>query len=233
MENYRRYLPPPVAIEQRMVENTGEPHLATLVLLDLSGSMGSVLDKLERALKEFRDELCRSYSVGRVDVCIIVFHDTVQVVVPFGAVYDMELPRLTAGGTTSMHAAIEQMLAEVEAREKAYEDAKTIAYRPLVMLMSDGYPTDSDNGTVQRLQEAERQHKLRLFPVAIGKEADTEFLRSLNIDGMLLRTEKEMVAGALQWLSKSVIKISQSSTKKGTRVTLPDPREDQLSIDVM
>ncbi len=209
------------------IENGGELHLPCVVLVDLSASMASVKKQLEEGFALLGESL-DAQARGRVEFCVIGFDDDANILVPFGPAYDFEVPRFECNGTTAMHAAVELGLNELESRKNQYKANKTSYYRPWMFMLTDGYPNDSDNGSFDRLLQAQRDAHCTFFPVAIGETADMELLKSLTLDGVVLTASKENFKGAFVWLSNSLSRTSSST--RGQKVTLPNPSDCQLEI---
>lgn len=214
--------------ENKRVENAGEMHLACIILADSSASMDE--EQLNQGLKLF-GELLRedSQAVGRVEPCVITYDDEAEVLVPFGPAYDFEVPRISCGGMTSMHKAVDLALQELEARKGQYKATQTPYYRPWIINMSDGAPNDADNGAFERLKKAQKDKHCTYFSVAIGESADVSLLKSLSIQNKVLKVNKEDLASVFVWLSNSLSKTSNSNP--GDKITLPDPRDYQIEIE--
>jgi len=109
----------------------------------------------------------------------------------------------------------------------AIEEQKTklrsagIAYtRPWMLIITDGEPTDEPNEwtkACQRLQDAEREHKVQVYPVGIG-EADLIRLAELSQTNPM-RMDNIRFRELFVWLSASLGQISRSAP--GDKVQLP------------
>ncbi|EHZ7121181.1 VWA domain-containing protein [Vibrio vulnificus] len=65
------------------------------------------------------------------------------------------------------------------------EDKETIpsrAYRPVIILASDGYPTDNYKNAFDALLNSERAQKATRFALSIGNDADNALLESFGND---------------------------------------------------
>ncbi len=56
------------------------------------------------------------------------------------------------------------------------------AYRPVLILISDGHPTDDIKGPFERLNSSERAQKATRLALAIGSDADESLLRDFGND---------------------------------------------------
>jgi hypothetical protein len=81
-----------------------EPRCPCVLLLDTSGSMdGAPLDALHEGLRAFKTDLLRdSLASRRVEVAVMTFDDSANLVQNFVTVDRFEPPVFTAGGHTCM-----------------------------------------------------------------------------------------------------------------------------------
>lgn len=90
-------------------------------------------------------------------------------------------PHLAAGGLTPMAAALRQALTIVEARKSTLKDRHIPYYRPWIMLISDGAPTDGEPEWAQAVREmhqAQQARKAVIFPIGV-EHADMKRLEDL------------------------------------------------------
>ncbi len=214
----------------RPIENGGEIHLPCVVLVDTSGSMSTAMNELHEGLVQLGEALREDpQALGRVEFCIISFDDRARINVPFGPAYDYQAPALTCGGMTAMHEAVALGLDALEKRKKQYTENKTAYLRPWVFMMTDGGANDRDNGSFNRLIQAQKDKHCTFFPIAIGNSVDMNLLKSLKVDGVVLKASKENFKGAFVWLSNSLSRTSSSNP--GQTVALPNPGDYQLEVD--
>lgn len=209
------------------IENGGELHLACVIVIDASGSMHGLEKKLHDALVTMWESL-DPQARGRVEFLIILFNDDAQVLIPFCPSYDFVAPNFLCYGMTAMHAAVDLGMNELEARKEQYRANGTRYYRSWMFLLTDGEPNDPDNGAFERLLQYQKDGHCTFFPVAIGEHADTELLKTLQVDGVVLKATKENFQNAFVWLSNSLSKTSNSN--QGQTVALPNPGDYQLTV---
>lgn len=211
------------------IENGGEMHLPCVVLVDTSSSMSRDRAQLHQGLVELGEALDEQ-ARGRVEFCIIGFDDDARVLVPFGPAYDYEAPDIECKGMTAMHKAVECALNELEIRKSQYKENKTSYYRPWIYMLTDGGANDTDNGAFERLVQSQKDKRCIFFPVAIGEDADKELLKSLNEEGVVLKASRENFKNSFVYLSNSISLASVSES--GTKVTLPNPNDYQLEVEI-
>jgi uncharacterized protein YegL len=222
------------------IGNPTQPHCATLLLLDTSGSMSveGKITALNEGLRTFKEEITNDdLASKRVDLAVITFGTEVSVVHEFSTIEDFDPPTLQADGSTPMGQAIMLAADLVEKRKQQYKARGIDYYRPWIFMITDGEPTDMQPGDArwtevrQLVHEGESNKKFMFFAVAVGT-ANTELLSQIappNRGAVRLKGTKfkEM----FQWLSKSQAKVSAS--KVGEQVTLETPMASgwgQLSV---
>jgi uncharacterized protein YegL len=151
--------------------------LPVIVLADTSGSM-SESGKIE-ALNQSLKEMIRTFATesrvrAEIQVGIVTFGGALaEVHLPLTPAHQIiETKPMFAKGATPMGQAF-------GAVRKLLEDRDLIpsrAYRPVLILVSDGLPTDDWQGPFSDLQSSERAQKATRFAMAIGDDADEAML---------------------------------------------------------
>jgi uncharacterized protein YegL len=148
--------------------------LPVIMLLDVSGSMGGAkIQNLNTAVKDmletFRDA---ENSEKEIHVAIITFGKEVKLHQPLVSAGEINYQDLSAGGGTPLGIAI-KMAKEMIADKNVVPSR---AYRPVVVLISDGQP---NNGWEQPLNDfigEGRSSKCDRMALAIGADADEAVL---------------------------------------------------------
>jgi len=131
------------------IANPQHPHCATILLLDISGSMvaNGKIKQLNDGLRFFKEDvIADELASKRVDLAIITFGDSVTIAHDFSLMEDFDPPTLKAGGLTPMGEAILKAIDLVEARKLEYKSRGIDYYRPWIFLITDGEPTDMEPG---------------------------------------------------------------------------------------
>ena len=157
--------------------------LPIMLMLDVSGSMDEKgkIDALNNALKEMIKDFCKQEI--KIIVCIITFGDQVNCFTynkldpnPHAFVEVKELLKILkdfpASGMTPMGKALEMAKAIIE--DKAQTPGK--AYRPAVILVSDGQPNDNWQKPLEDFINDGRSKKCDRMAMAIGNDADKNVL---------------------------------------------------------
>lgn len=198
-----------------------EPRCPCVLVLDISGSMGGApIAELNAGLQVYRDELAAdSLAAKRVEVAVLTFGGTVDLVSDFCTASSFSAPTLTARGDTPMGAAINQALDLLTQRKEQYRLNGIAFYRPWVFLITDGGPTDSWQGAAQRVRDGEAKKSFAFFAVGVqGARMDIlaqiSSREPLKLDGLRFRD-------LFQWLSNSQQSVSKSTP--GDEVPLANP----------
>ena len=198
-----------------------EPRCLVILLCDTSGSMsGKRINALNAGLATFKKDVYQDdLAALRVEVALMTF-GPVRLAQDFVTIDNFTPPQLRADGTTPMGQAIESALDLLEDRKETHKNNGIQYYRPWVILVTDGAPTDSWHDAAQRIRQAEIQRRLLFFAVAV-EGADMQILRQIAPPERppLLLNGLEFQP-MFQWLSTSMKRIS-SSQVGGTMITLP------------
>jgi uncharacterized protein YegL len=148
--------------------------LPVILLLDVSGSMaGSKIENLNEAVKDMLGTF-RDTENGEIEihVAIITFGAEVSLHQPLASVSNIAWHDLSAFGSTPLGMALKMAKAMIE-------DKKVVpsrAYRPTVVLVSDGQPTDDWQQPLADFIQDGRSSKCDRMAMAIGADADESVL---------------------------------------------------------
>lgn len=204
-----------------------QPHCATVLLLDTSGSMqGDKIAGLNEGFRLFLQETSQDELASkRVDLSVITFGNTVTVVHDFAPVSAYEPVNFQASGATPMGEALELGMQKIEQRKAQYREEGVDYYRPWLFLLTDGEPTDMRPGdarwerVTRTLRESVENKRFAFFAVGV-EGANMEILRQLSPPGRPPLMLKGLAFRELfQWLSRSQRQVSGSRT--GDEVKLP------------
>lgn len=198
-----------------------EPRCPCLLLLDVSGSMqGSPIGELNAGLQAFQAELhSDELALKRVEVGVVTF-GPVATIQDFTSATSFQAPTLQPSGDTPMGAAILHGLDMVRRRKDEYRAAGIASYRPWVMLITDGAPTDPWSAAATAVRDGEAAKGFAFFAIGV-QGADMATLAKisvrepLSLQGLRFRE-------LFRWLSNSLKSVSRSTP--GTEVPLEAPR---------
>jgi uncharacterized protein YegL len=158
--------------------------LPVIILADTSGSMG--MDGKIEAMNQSLRDMVKSFGAesrlrGEIHLGVITFGGRASAHLPLTPAHQIQsIQEFVADGGTPMGAAMDIARELVEDRELI----PSRAYRPILVLVSDGHPTDDWEGPFQALLASERAAKATRIGLAIGNDADeamlTEFANDLE-----------------------------------------------------
>lgn len=199
--------------------------LPVIILADVSGSMkaSGKIAALNLALTEmvasFTEDADRRVQY---QVAIItfgkgqaVFH---QELTP---AEQINLAAMEAGGKTPLGSAFD--LARQLVEDKARIPSRALA--PILVLVSDGRPTDDWQSSLHCLLDSERARKATRLAVAIGDDVDMHVLKSFLSDPTkepFLAHEARQIKQFFRYVTMTANALGRPNDAKGIRVTAPD-----------
>lgn len=200
--------------------------LPVILLADISGSMAEdgKIQSLNFAVKEMFETLQDESDLrAEIHIAVITFGGKAQVHLPLGPTKAASWSDFSAKGGTPMGAAFDLARGLVE-------DTSIIpsrAYRPTIVLVSDGQPTPpgSETEPLRRLLESERGAKAFRMALAIGADADHAVLQAFLADptARVYRAEEARhIRSFFQLVTMSVSSRSRSANPNGVPFTFQD-----------
>jgi len=198
-----------------------EPRVPCVLLLDISSSMmGDRIAELNSGLSVYKEELMSdSLAAKRVEVAVVTFGGTVDVVVDFTTAENFQPPTLEPRADTPMGAAINRAIEMVTDRKATYRENGIAFYRPWIFMITDGAPTDDWQGAAERVKTGEKSKAFSFFAVAV-EGADLGVLSKIATREPL-RLRGLRFRDLFQWLSNSQQSVSRSTP--GDDVPLDNP----------
>jgi len=192
-------------------EGNRDPRVACALLLDTSYSMsGEPIRQLNEGYKTFCDEVNEDpLARKRTEVTVITFGDRAQVAVPFQEGRDLQPVEFSPSGATPMGAALELGLDQLETRKQAYKEAGLEYYRPWLIVITDGAPTDAHAAPARRVRETEARKGVVVFAIGVN-DADLGVLAQLSDARKPAMLEGLRFKELFQWLSASMGAVSRS-----------------------
>ncbi len=203
--------------------------LPVIVLADVSGSM-SVNGKID-ALNEAVAEMISTFAEeddtrAEIHVSVITFgKGGAALHKPLKPAPETTWEPMDAAGRTPMGGAF--ALARQMVEDKAVVPSR--AYRPTLVLVSDGVPTDDWQGSLQELLSSERASKAMRFAMGIGADADSKTLTAFLGNGkarVFEAHEAREIKKFFRWVTMSVTIRSRSTNPNSVVAIEPtDPTE--------
>ena len=212
--------------------------LPVIVLADVSGSMSEngKIDALNVALKEMILSFGKESGLrAEIQVGLITFggreaHEHLPLV---AAKLIGGVEAFKANGGTPMGSAF-------ALARKLLEDKEQIpsrAYRPVLILVSDGAPTDAWEAPLADLKASERGQKATRFAMAIGADADLDMLAQFPNDreAPVFRTHEARDIGRFfRAVTMSVVSRSTSAAPdQPVTLDMEDGLSDDLDLDAL
>ena len=218
---------PDTNITEKDLLDNPTTRVPVVLCLDVSASMtiDGRIEQLNKGVQEF----FRSVSEDKIakwaaEICIVTFNNEARKLVDFNYVEKQKEAfnslELKAGGNTAMGAAVELSLSLLEQRKTEYRNKGIDYWQPWLVLMTDGQATDNIDKAADQCSKLVDEGKLVIFPLALGRGANLEELKSFSPKRAPLRLNEHKLSEFFNWLSQSVRTTSQSTP--GARVKLPD-----------
>ena len=170
---------------------TGGIKLPVCLILDTSGSM-SEREKSSRGMVVKIDELNKNIdtllqtikndSNARImsDICMISCGgEQPKVINGYTNVEKIHFNHINPYGRTPLGASVEMALDLLSKRREYYRNNGIEHYKPILMIMSDGQPTEEDYvvyNAAQRCTNAVNNEGLKVLPIGIGESARLDIL---------------------------------------------------------
>lgn len=202
--------------------------LPVILLADISGSMKAdgKIDTLNGAIAEMIHTFAEEDATqAEVHVAVITFGSTAQVHQPLVPARAVQWKPLHAQGRTFMGAAFDLARAMIEDREQI----PSRAYRPTIVLVSDGIPTDEWHEPLRHLLGSERAGKAQRFALGIGADAHRKVLSAFLADPearVFESHESCKIKNFFRWVTMSVSQRMHSATPNQSIMVSPNEIDD-------
>ena len=200
--------------------------LPVYLVLDVSGSMtGEPIEAVKNGVQLLHSSLRKDpYALESAFISVITFESNVQQVVPLTELAQFQPPNISAGGGTSLGAALQKVTDCANGEVKKGTKEEKGDWKPLVFLMTDGSPTDNiENG----LQAFKNYRWGIVVACAAGSGADVSVLQRITENVVTLDTaDSATIAAFFKWVSSSISASSKKVDEQGSDVSgneLPPP----------
>jgi uncharacterized protein YegL len=198
--------------------------LPVILLADVSGSMGveGKIDALNEAVAEMVATFAEEDDTrAEIHLSVIAFGGGgASIHKPLRPARETRWEPMSASGRTPMGEAFELARVMLEDRETV----PSRAYRPTLVLVSDGVPTDNWRSPLASLLTSERASKATRFAMGIGTDADRETLTAFlaNAEGRVFEAhEAREIKKFFRWVTMSVAARSRSATPNSVIMVEP------------
>lgn len=204
--------------------------LPVFLLLDASGSMHEEqkIKTLNAAVHEMLQSLADEEQ-GRAAIVVgaVAFGGTARVHLPFMPVNDAikSWQPLSADGNTPMGEVFRRCVATLEDRQLV----PSRSYRPTLVLVSDGKPTDEWQSPLANLLASPRAGKAMRLAMAIGSDADESMLARFvnNTEYPVFHAhDARGIRKFFRWVTMSITARSRSTTPDRTTIVSIEDIDD-------
>lgn len=188
--------------------------LPVILLLDVSGSMsGEKIRNLNDAVRDMLNTFSDTEnSETEIHVAIITFGAQVKLHQPLASASTIHWQDLSASGSTPLGVALEMAKAMIEDKDVV----PSRAYRPTVVLVSDGQPDSGWEKPLNKFISEGRSAKCDRMAMAIGADADEAVLGKFfeGTEHPLLYAENaKQLREAFKYVTMSVTMRAKSQTQ--------------------
>jgi uncharacterized protein YegL len=202
-----------------------QPRCPCLLLLDTSSSMrGKPIDELNAGVRVLYDSMVGDVVArDRIELAIVTFgRGGVQTVQTFTNPKPDQCPTLEVDGYTPMAQAIQTGLDLLGARMRALKLEGIKVYKPWVVLITDGGPTDEKDAITaafSRIQSEQENGRFVFWAFGV-QGADMRMLNTLGGPRALM-LEGVNFRALFTWISSSLSSVSQSQPGGAIQLTPP------------
>ena len=185
--------------------------LPVYLLIDVSGSMaGEPIEAVNNGLQTMLSALRKDpHALEQAYISLIAFETDVRQMNPLTEVAQFQIPALSAGGGTSLGAALS--LAAKCAKDEVVKKTESQSgdWKPLVFLMTDGDPTDE---LEKGLADFKNISWGIVVACAAGAHANTAILQKITENVIRLDTaDSNSIAAFFRFVSSSISTTSKKA----------------------
>lgn len=212
--------PAPMAFAFDFVENF-EQRCPVVLIIDTSDStQGTVMNLLVQSLRSFQEQIqSDALAALRIEIAIITFGPDVHLAQEFVTADEFSLPAFSASGPRPMGEAVDMAIDMIKVRKTQYRAAGMPYYRPWILLLSNGAPTDDTKLAAERVKAAEARRELSFLAVTMTDEANLQALENFSDRRAPLSLRHTDFSSFFQWLSVSFAYVTHS--REGNSEELP------------
>ncbi len=209
--------------------------LPIYLLLDCSESMaGDAITELERGIRGMVDHLQGDpHAIETAYLSVITFANDAKQIIPLTEVLNFKAPKLSVRTGSALGAGL-RVLMDCLKREVRKTTATVKGdYKPLVILFSDGQPTDDYESVAEDIRRQRSPAIANIYAIGCGPDADFETLR--DVTDIVLKmpdVTPDMWKKVFVWLSASVSSTTQAlgGGREGNEMNLPELPAGALEI---
>ncbi|MCR5738775.1 MAG: VWA domain-containing protein [Lachnospiraceae bacterium] len=194
------------------LESASEMHMACVFLIDTSKSMQAFqLSAINDALAKFKLDITKDKMLREVlDIAVVEFNSSVNVVQEFLPVKHMIQINFAGGDGTVMSPAIQKAIDLVTERLNLYRRMGVPFYKPWVILVSGSVPEDDTTDIAQVVKQLEQQGRIQMISLGV-ENYDSQTLHCLSGSKVMKAKEYDFTS-FFDWVNKSMYEMSDDVT---------------------
>lgn len=209
------------------------------VVLDVSGSMASVMPLVNSQLAGMKDSLLENPQAADVArFSVHTFAAEARVAVPLTDITELEeMPKISAYGRTNYEAAFDLLARALPHDIEWYKQNGFSVYRPAVFFISDGQPSDTQwRAALEKVTSG--SYRPNVVAYGMGKQIRNETLAYIaNYKAFSCETDAEpglVIKSILDALIQSVLSSAeQSAAGQPSLVVEPPAGMSEIRIDLV
>lgn len=197
-----------------------------MLVLDVSGSMeGPPIEQLNDGVRKFIEITGKdSVASQRVELGIVAFSGTAELIQEPALVSNISFSDLEIGTTTNLVPGMELAMDTIEKRKAYYRQNGITHFRPFIVLMTDGAPTDKASeikALGHRIKSDVDAKRYMFFPLGVTG-ADRERMMQFSHPGTPpMPLDPSKFENFFKWLSNSMSSVSRSTADSPAQFESP------------
>ncbi len=216
--------------------------LPVYFVADESGSMASVIDKLNTGLVSLHDAMLKeSQAAAKVRMTILAFNDTTRCLMDLVDLRTLEMmPTLSPSGTTAYSAAFKDLRSRIESDVDRLKQQEFQVHRPAVFFLTDGVPNDNDpwKAALDELRSSSWTRRPNVLAFGVGS-ADARVVTEIaskpefafiSPDGT---DTGDAIAKFMESLTQSIVSSGQALASGNAQLQVEPPKGFSLAVDLL
>jgi uncharacterized protein YegL len=183
---------------------------------------------IETVVRQLRTD---PHALESVWISVIAFAGVAKTIAPLVDIATFYPPSLPLGGGTSLGAALDVLMDEINRSVIKTTMERKGDWRPIVYLFTDGRPTDKPAAAIARWK-TRYASKITLIAIGLGRSTDFSVLKQLTENTLVFEdTHEGDFKKFIDWISASV--TTQSKAVGDSQETSAIPTIDQRIMDLV